>query len=148
DAAARLVQDLAHRDRLGGDVVVDGVELVRVHTRSTRRTTTSSPASFWIAFRISALIGSMWVPSPSAMNQLRNGWPSTVPRAFPSPRVPKYSAEPGITTYVQPPFWPLCRSVDVNSLSSWVMNSILPSESRTMSPSVAPDRQWYDGTRW
>ena len=48
--------------------------------------------------RRSALIGSLCVPSPSAMNELRNGWPSTVPATFTSPRVPKYSAEPGITT--------------------------------------------------
>ena len=31
------------------------------------------------------------------MNELRNGWPSTMPRTFTSPRVPKNAAESGIT---------------------------------------------------
>ena len=51
-----------------------------------------------IARRISAVTGSLCVPSPRAMNELRNGCPSTVPRTFTRPRVPKNSAEPGICT--------------------------------------------------
>jgi hypothetical protein len=51
------------------------------------------------------------------MNELRNGCPSMVPLTFTSPRVPKYSADPGHTTYVQPPGLGLfCRSA-VNSSS-------------------------------
>ncbi len=42
-------------------------------TRSTRDTSTVSPACLAIALRTSALIGSLWVPSPMAMNELRNG---------------------------------------------------------------------------
>jgi hypothetical protein len=66
--------------------------------RSSRRTVTASPASFPIALRTSPLTGSLWVPSPSAMNELRKGWPSTVPRTFTRPRVPKKSTESRITT--------------------------------------------------
>ncbi len=57
-----------------------------------------SPACFEMAVRTSALTGSLWVPSPRAMKELRNGWPSTAPLTFTNPRVPKYSAEPGMTT--------------------------------------------------
>jgi len=39
--------------------------------------------------RRSVLIGSLCVPSPRAMKELWNGLPSTVPRTFTSPRVPK-----------------------------------------------------------
>ena len=59
---------------------------------------TSSPASLPMALRRSALTGSLWVPSPRAMKELRNGWPSTVPLTFTNPRVPKYSADPGMVT--------------------------------------------------
>jgi hypothetical protein len=38
-----------------------------------------------------------------AMNELRNGWPSMVPRTLTRPRVLKNAAESGIITYVQPP---------------------------------------------
>ena len=62
------------------------------------RTTTTSPALFPIVFRISALTGSLWVPSPRAMNELENGWPSIVPRTFTSPFVPKTSTDRGQTT--------------------------------------------------
>ena len=41
--------------------------------------------------------GSLCRPSPSAMNELWNGSPSTVPRTFTSPRVPKNSADSGHT---------------------------------------------------
>jgi hypothetical protein len=57
-----------------------------------------SPASFWMAWRSFALIGSLWVPSPRAMKELRNECPSTVPRTLTSPRVPKYFAQPGMIT--------------------------------------------------
>ena len=43
-------------------------------------------------------MGSLWLPSPIAMKELRNGVPSTVPLTLTSPRVPKNSAEPGMTT--------------------------------------------------
>lgn len=46
----------------------------------------------------SALMGNLWVPSPRAMKELWNFWPITLPRTLTSPRVPKYSADPGITT--------------------------------------------------
>src|ERR1700676_648906 len=59
-------------------------------------------------------MGSLWVPSPSAMNELANGWPSTVPRTLTRPRVPKKAAESGITTYVQPPLLSLFCSFAVN----------------------------------
>jgi hypothetical protein len=49
------------------------------------------------------------------MNELSNGRPSTVPRTFTSPRVPKNSAELGHTTYVQPPVAGLFRRVSSNS---------------------------------
>ena len=41
--------------------------------RSSRSAVTGSPACFAITLRTSALIGNLWVPSPSAMNELRNG---------------------------------------------------------------------------
>ena len=93
--------------------------------RSSRRTVTVSPASLAIALRTSALIGSLWVPSPRAMNELRNGWPSTVPRTLTRPWVPKYSAEPGITTYVQPPLLGLFSNVAVNCLVAACSSELL-----------------------
>src|SRR6266481_5268752 len=59
-------------------------------------------------------MGSLWVPSPSAMNELANGWPSTVPRTLTRPRVPKKAAESGMITYVQPPLLSLFCSFAVN----------------------------------
>ena len=59
---------------------------------------TSSPSSLPIARRSDAFTGSLCVPSPSAMNELVNATPSTVPRTFTRPRVPKNSADPGHTT--------------------------------------------------
>ena len=56
-----------------------------------------------MARRTPALTGSLCVPFPSAMNALWNGSPSIVPRTFTSPFVPKNSAEPSMTTYVQAP---------------------------------------------
>ena len=41
------------------------------------------------AAALEALTGSLWVPSPSAMNDVWIGSPSTVPRTFTSPLVPK-----------------------------------------------------------
>jgi hypothetical protein len=73
-----------------------------------------SPASFPIAFRTSALTGSLCVPSPIAMKELRNGSPSIVPRTFTSPRVPKTSTDRGQTTYVHPPLAGLFWSVASN----------------------------------
>src|SRR5262249_10808551 len=86
--------------------------------------------------------------SPKAMNELRNGWPSTVPRTLIKPRVPKNAAESGITTYVQPPFAGDFCSFALNCLSIWretfaicVLPS-LPSDSSTdMSVQEARDRQ-------
>jgi predicted MFS family arabinose efflux permease len=66
--------------------------------RSRRTTVTSSPTSFAICFRSSALMGSLCVPSPIAMKELRNGRSSTAPLTLTSPRVPKKSAESGRTT--------------------------------------------------
>src|SRR5258707_418970 len=56
-----------------------------------------------MAARISRLMGSMCFPLPIAINELRNGWPSMVPRTFTRPRVPKNSTDPGQITYVQLP---------------------------------------------
>src|ERR1700719_3368529 len=64
---------------------------------------TVSPSCLPMRFRRSDLTGSLWVPSPRGMYELRNGWPSMVPRTLTRPRVPKNAAESGITTYVQPP---------------------------------------------
>ena len=63
--------------------------------RSSRQTVTESPACLPMARRMSARTGSLWVPSPKAMNELRNGWPSMVPRTLTRPRVPKNSADCG-----------------------------------------------------
>ncbi len=71
--------------------------------RFRKSTVTRLPASFPIAARTSAFIGSMCLPSPMAMNELRNGWPSIVPRTFTRPRVPKNATDSGQITYVQPP---------------------------------------------
>jgi hypothetical protein len=81
----------------------------------TRRTWTASPASLQIAFRMLALTGSVCVPSPIAVNELRKPCPSIVASTFTSPRVRKNATETGITTYVQPPFALLLRRVAVNS---------------------------------
>ena len=81
----------ASRRRWAGPTVLSRV-------RSSSLTTTASPCSLRIALRTSAFIGSLCVPSPSAMNELWNGWPSTVPRTLTRPRVPKYSTESGMTT--------------------------------------------------
>ena len=43
------------------------------YRRADSRTVTESPCSFPMARRTSALMGSLWVPSPSAMNELSNG---------------------------------------------------------------------------
>ncbi len=76
----------------------------RYDNRSVTRTLTSSPTFLPSSLSMSAFTGNLCVPLPMAMNELRNSRPSIVPRTFTSPRVPKYSTEPGMTTYVQPPF--------------------------------------------
>src|SRR5216684_3524122 len=77
---------------------------------------TLSPTSFAMLARSSALIGNLCVPLPRAMNELLNGRPSTVPLTFTSPRVLKYCAEPGMTTYVHPPLLGLRCNFAVNVL--------------------------------
>src|SRR4029077_13937979 len=74
------------------------------------------PACLPMTLRISALTGSLWVPSPRAMNELWNGWPSMVPRTLTRPLVPKNCTDSGQTRYVQPPLASLCTRVAVNSL--------------------------------
>src|SRR4051794_41162463 len=59
------------------------------------------------------------------MKELRNGCPSTVPATFTSPRVPKYSADPGITTYVHPPFDGLFCIVAVNRRLSLLIGPLV-----------------------
>ena len=66
--------------------------------RSSKNMTTLSPTSYPIAWRISAFTGSLCVPSPRAINELRKGCPSTLPLTFTNPRVPKNSTELGQTT--------------------------------------------------
>ncbi len=61
-------------------------------------TFTISPTSFPIAWRVSTFTGNMCLPSPIAINELLNGWPSIVPLTFTSPRVPKNLTELGQTT--------------------------------------------------
>jgi len=61
-------------------------------------------------------MGSLCVPSPKAMKELRKGWPSIVPLTFTSPRVAKKVAESGITTYVQPPLAGDFTSLALNRL--------------------------------
>lgn len=46
---------------------------VQVSSRSSKRTVTVSPACFAITLRSSVLMGSLCVPSPIAMNELRKG---------------------------------------------------------------------------
>ena len=65
-----------------------------------------------------ALIGSLWVPSPIAMHELWNGWPSTVPRTLTRPLVPTNSTESGSTTWVHPALPGLCCMVARNSPST------------------------------
>src|SRR5512139_2569057 len=84
-----------------------------------------------MALRTSADTGSLCLPSPRAMNELRNAWPAMVPRTLTRPRVPKNSADSGQTTYVQPPLFGLFCSVAVNCLSN------MGSSSRLV-PSVGP----------
>jgi predicted RNase H-like nuclease len=131
----------AHRTSHGpGGRQLLGVEIVEYELQSSslcsKRTVTASPACFEMAERTSVLIGSLWRPSPSAMNELRKGYPSTVPLTFTKPRVPKYSAEFGMTTYVHPPLFWLFSSVAVNSLHKLLMGPLLV--------------RWfqYDGRRW
>ena len=88
----------------------------RAPRRSCRQTVTVSPACLPMTLRSSALTGSLWVPSPRAMNELWNGWPSMVPRTLTRPLVPKNCTDSGQTRYVQPPLASLCTRVAVNSL--------------------------------
>jgi hypothetical protein len=54
-------------------------------SRSLKWMLTVSPSCLPIRWRRSALMGSLWVPSPSGMKELRNGWPSTLPATLTSP---------------------------------------------------------------
>src|ERR1700684_584571 len=85
---------------------------------SSRTTLTVSPTFLPIASRISAFMGSLCVPLPSAMKELRNSWPSTLPRTLTRPRVPKNSTDSGQITNVQPPFFGLFCSFAVNDFFS------------------------------
>ena len=81
-AAHELLQ---HLDRVAGHRVNPGVlaqPLVEVDDDR-------SPSSLPMVLRTAALTGSLWVPSPSAMNELSKGSPSTVPRTLTSPLVSK-----------------------------------------------------------
>ena len=105
------------------------VPTLEVQSRSCKWMMTVSPVSLPINFRRLAFIGSLCVPSPRAMKEPRNGWPSTTPRIFTRPRVPKNAAESGMTTYVQPPlegdFW------------SFVLNRLIRGpETCHMSPTI------------
>src|SRR3954453_17892061 len=71
----------------------DPAGLRQLSRRSSRRIVTPSPASLPMALRVSAFTGSLWVPSPIAMNELRKGWPSIFPRTLTRPRVWKNSTE-------------------------------------------------------
>src|SRR5690606_36727259 len=62
--------------------------------RSSRWTVTVSPACLPMAVRTSVLTGSLCRPSPSAMNALVNGWPSTVPATLTSPPSPEEVGRP------------------------------------------------------
>ena len=67
-------------------------------SRLSNRIETVSPTSLPMIRLISAFIGSLCVPSPIAMNELRNGQPSTLPLTFTSPRVAKNLTDSGQTT--------------------------------------------------
>jgi len=73
------------------------------------------------------------------MKELRNGWPSIVPRTFTRPFVPKNEAESGITTYVQPPLAGDFCSFALNFLS--IVPAGLPLvislSPRNLSPEIA-----------
>jgi hypothetical protein len=75
-------------------LIVGGIYLIR----SSRDMATVSPTSFPIAWRMSARTGSLCVPLPRAMNELRKGWPLILPLTFTNPRVPKNLTESGQTT--------------------------------------------------
>jgi hypothetical protein len=62
------------------------------------------------------VIASLWAPSPVAMKELWKGTPVTVPGTLTTLFVSNYSAEPGITTYVQPPLAGLVTSLARNSV--------------------------------
>ena len=99
---------------------------LREPRRSCRQTVTVSPACLPMAVRISALTGSLWVPSPRAMNELWNGWPSMVPRTLTRPLVPKNCTDSGQIRYVQPPLASLCTRVAVNSLFICASTQVRP----------------------
>jgi hypothetical protein len=66
--------------------------------RSSKDIATVSPTVFPIAWRMFARTGSLCVPSPRAMNELRKGCRSILPLTFTKPRVPKNLTELGQTT--------------------------------------------------
>jgi hypothetical protein len=90
--------------------------------RSSRLTVTTSPAFLPIALRTSERTGSICVPSPLAIKEPRNGWPSIFPRTFTSPRVRKKSTDSGQTTYVHAPLSGLLRKVAVKRRFNFIKN--------------------------
>jgi hypothetical protein len=89
--------------------------------RWLRRAVTIWPVCVPISVRTSAGPASLWVPFPRAMNESWNGRRSMLPRIFTRPRLPTYSAEPGLTRYVQPPWCGLLRGMAVKALSRAVI---------------------------
>jgi hypothetical protein len=71
--------------------------------RSVRLMVTVSPAVLPMRVWRALLIGSLWVPSPSAMNDVWNSWSSMVPLTLTSPRVPKKAAVQSVMTQVHAP---------------------------------------------
>src|SRR5918999_4256394 len=99
------------------------------------------PGTLRIARQRSPFTGSLWVPSPSGMKEVRNGRPSTVPRILTRPRVPKNAAEPGITTYVQPPGLGLFSRTAVKSWSSDWFSAIVPPRRGVQAGRPQPERR-------
>ncbi len=97
-AAAELLDDLVGDPEAGGVAAVGSSASRSLTSRSSRWTVTVSPCCLSTSRRSAVFIGSLWRPSPSAMNELWNATPSTVPRTFTRPRVPKYAADSGHTT--------------------------------------------------
>src|SRR5579872_7426219 len=90
--------------------------------RSSSDMVTVSPTSLPIARRTSAFTGSLCLPSPRAINELRKGCPSILPLTFTKPRVPKNLTEFGQITYVQPPLAELFCNLAENFLSSFMFD--------------------------
>src|SRR5580698_3480336 len=116
-----LEENLPQRARSSQRQVRYSADVYDFEILSSRTTLTVSPTFLPIASRISAFMGSLCVPLPSAMKELRNSWPSTLPRTLTRPRVPKNSADSGQITKVQPPFFGLFCSLAVNDFFSGAM---------------------------